>query len=381
MKKRLISILTATMLALSSLSALADEQYLSEPYTDDFSNVAVSNENWSYAGSLDARDTTLISGVAADKVCVDGGVLKVTTASGSKHAVFKVFEQPIDGNVKITMKVQFPSIGGNPIYMQGSGAVSATDTRAMMQYVAFWLSGGKLMVASPHHNPKNGATVLYEDAQYSADKWYDITLMLYGSEKKYGISFNGGTEHKADISSYMGRFGDNEPYLGLCRIGFFLYENISLNIDDVKVERDIPLVLNSQNIQDGAVNVSADTAIELGFNKLLLNANTITLKYTDENNIEQTVECDIDSSSKKVIITPKDKLLSLETYTLTIPASVEAKDGKKLGADKTITFTTQLVDDLAITDAAFDGNTFTAKINNESSNPITATARLVTYRL
>lgn len=388
MKKRLISILTAAVLAFSSFSALVSAQYLEEPYTDDFSNATVSGANWRYANTIDPRtaNSTLISSNGTtDRAQVDGGILKLTTPSSNvNNGVFKEFDEPIDGNVKISLKVQIPSGNSNIIYMQGTGAVSKSDTRAIMQYVAFWFTNGILKITTPHQNLKNGATLLFEDPDYSSDKWYDISVTLYGSEKKYGISVEGSEEHKAKMSVGGNRFGDNEPYLGFCRIGFFLYNGAKINIDDVKVERDIPLVLNSQSINNGVANVPVDTAIELNFNKVMSNVSAITLTYLDENSIKQTVLCDVSVDQvdgKKVIIKPKNDLLPLETYTLTIPASIAAKDGKTLGTAKTITFTTQLVENLEITDAAFDGEAFTATVNNASADPITATARLVTYKV
>lgn len=390
MKKRLISLIMTTVFMLSSMTAVVASDYLAEPFTDDFSNKSASESVWKVIDNMSSganRFKPIAESENAVTITGDN-IMKVTpTSSSAKHAVYELDEYVLD-NLKINLKVR-PVCDGTAndqittITFTGSknsGEAIATE----LSTIYFRYNSGKMYVAFDHtygmesYGGKSIATV----ENYNSQDWYNLEIIVYSASREVGVKFNGNNEVKKGFATHQDwNMKPTDVFDGVSRIGFGANKTSSsstwLEIDDVSIVKDVPLTLNSQNIEDGTVNISNDTKIELDFNKKIANANVITLK----DNTGNTVLCDIDDTSKKVIITPRNKLSSLTTYTLTIPASVQAVDGKVLGTEKIITFTTQLVDDLVITNSTFDGNSFSATIKNESENPITATSRLVTYKL
>lgn len=391
MKKRLISLIMTTVFMLSSMIAVVASDYLAESFTDDFSDKSASESVWKVIDNM-SNGANRFKTIAESENAVtitDDNIMKVTpTSSSATHAVYELEEYVLD-NLKINLKVR-PVCDGTAndqittITFTGSKN-SGQATATVLSTIYFRYNSGKMYVAFDHtygmesYGGKSIATV----ENYNSQDWYNLEIIVYGASKEVGVKFNGNNEVKKGflITNDSWNMQPTDVFDGVSRIGFGANKTSSsstwLEIDDVSIVKDVPLTLNSQNIEDGAVNISNDTKIELGFNKKIANANVITLK----DNTGNTVLCDIDDTSKKVIITPKSNLSSLTPYTLTIPASVQAVDGKVLGTEKIITFTTQLVDDLVITNSTFDGNSFSATIKNESENPITATSRLVTYKL
>lgn len=358
---------------LSAVPALAASVTADAPYTDNFSDKAVSEAEWQFSQQSTNTSSLAISASEGD-ASVSDGVLQMKANSGVNRSYYLKFDRAVSGNLKASFKIQVPT--DQFFYIDACGQ-QGTSNNVPMNICSLWAQSGKLVAR--FYNPYVGTKGI-ELTNHTDDKWYNVTVMFYADTAEFGVTIGDSAEYRSPFSTSNGNFKQASDYAGLTRLGFTLPKGTAaVNIDDFKLEIDIPLEIAETNITDGAVNVDIGKTFDITFNKVMDKADDIKLyKVTGSGMSETAAKVEVDG--KTVTLTPDNDLDSLTKYKLVIPTTVAAKDGKKLAKETTISFTTMLVDDISIENAALAENTFTAEIKNSSPAPIGATARLTVYK-
>ena len=101
------------------------------------------------------------------------GILKLTSDPGTQKSFYLVFDEPIQGNVKATFKMQLPT--DNFIYINAAGSKGAGLNREDIGIASIWPKNGTTTVK--FYNPYTGTTGITL-ANHTANKWYDVCVKL-----------------------------------------------------------------------------------------------------------------------------------------------------------------------------------------------------------
>lgn len=380
MKKRLISLITSITLILSSAAGVIASDYLTEPFTDDFSDKLTSEKTWKFGNSADASSPNTLANSANAVVITDDGTMKITSNSSSNKYAIYPFTEYVTDNVKVKYKLRMPNNQIATISFTGNKN-SGQNKAATLNTIFLRTDNSNMYVAFDHAYgvAAQGGQHVTTIKNFDSEQWYSFEFTVYGEERQIGISVEGGNEvKKAFMTSNSWNIKPSDSYDGLSRIAFGAYkaaENV-VEVDDVSIVKDIPLQINEISVNDGAVNVDTEEPFVITFNKDIEDASGIMLLDSEL----RTVVAEVNPDGKTVTVTPENSLESLAQYMLVIPVGITAKDGKVLEIEKTVSFTTKLVDSVSIKDAEFTDGNFTAKLIN-SSDTITANAVLTVYEV